>query len=103
ERARMPVEEVLVLGEIVVVADVGHRVLAYALPQPTEPGVRQPFQGSPQDFVSDTADVEDHSPVALSAAENGGGGLVRWNIAQRPWIRVRVRATRLGRLSPDST
>ena len=66
----MPVEEVLVLDQRVVVAQLHDGVVIVALPQPAKPRVRQPFQSSPQHFVLHSAHIENHSPVERPALED---------------------------------
>lgn len=59
----MPVEEVLVVGQRVVVTQVGDRLVRVAVAQPAQPSVRQPLERPPQYFVLDATHVYAHTPV----------------------------------------
>jgi len=63
EGARMPVEEVLVVHQVVIVAQLHQGVVAVALPQPAQPRVRQMFQCPPQHLVLRAAHVQDDPSV----------------------------------------
>ncbi|TNN42629.1 hypothetical protein EYF80_047184 [Liparis tanakae] len=83
EGHRVAVEEVLVLREAVVVADLQQRLVGVAVPQAAQAGPGQPVQCSPQDLVRETPDVEpDPSGARLDAddvdglgGEHGGRGV----------------------------
>ena len=70
EGPRVPVEEVLVVHEVVVVAQLHEGVVAVALPEAAQSGVRQVFQSPPQNFVLRAADVQDHPTVHRLAAHD---------------------------------
>ena len=58
EGARMSVEEVLVVHQRVVVAQFDDGLVGGAVTQPTQSGVRKPFQRPPENFVPDAAHVD---------------------------------------------
>lgn len=63
EALRMSVEEVLVVRQRVVVAQLHDGLVGGALPQPPEPRVGQPLQRPPQDLVPHPAHVDGHAAV----------------------------------------
>ena len=63
ERLRVPVEEVLVVDERVVVAELAEGLVRVAVPEAAEPRVRQAVQGAPEDLVLDAPHVDADAPV----------------------------------------
>lgn len=59
----MPVEEVLVVGQRVVVAQLCDGLVRVAVPEPAQPGVRQPLERAPHYLVLDAAHVYAHPAV----------------------------------------
>ena len=66
ERARMAVEEVLVLDQTVVITELHDGIVVAAVPEPAEPGVGKPLQRAPQHLVLHPAHVEDHWRAAVT-------------------------------------
>lgn len=54
----MPVEEVLVLLQVVVITDLHEGVVCVAVSELTQPGPRQPVQGPPENLVGQPPHVE---------------------------------------------
>lgn len=65
EAFRVAVEEVLVVRQRVVVAQLHDGLVGGALPQPPEPRVGQPLQGPPEDLVPHAAHVDADAAVQL--------------------------------------
>ena len=70
EGARVAIEEVLILDEAVVVAELHDGVVVVALPQAAQPRVRQPLQRPPEHFVLHSPYIENHSSVERPALED---------------------------------
>ena len=66
ERARMAVEEVLVLDQTVVITELHDGIVVAAVPESAEPGVGEPLQRAPQHLVLHPAHVEDHWRAAVT-------------------------------------
>lgn len=60
---RVSVEEILVVGQRVVVAQLGDCLVGVAVSQPAQPSVWEPLQRPPQYLVLDAAHVYAHPPV----------------------------------------
>ena len=67
EGAGVTVEEVLVLDEAVVVAQLHDGVVALAVAEAAKPCVGQPLQRPPQHLVLHASNVQDHSAVGAAA------------------------------------
>ena len=81
EGAGVPVEEVLVAVQAVVVAYLHDGVMGVAVPQLAQSGAGQPVQGPPQDFVEEAPDVESHPAGVRLAADDVHR--VRWQRGAR--------------------
>lgn len=91
----MSVEEILVVRQRVVVAQLSDGLVRVAVSQPAQPGVRQPFKRPPQYFVLDAAHVDAHPPV-----EGLGAHYHKWLGRQRrqgPAVQPAVQLLRLRR------
>lgn len=77
----MSIEEVLILRQVVVIANLHQCLVGDALSQAAQSCSRQSVQRPPADLVFDTAHVEHHSAVALSTSNDGRRARRRLRVA----------------------
>lgn len=66
----MPIEEILVLVQVVVIAHLQEALVRVAVPKLPQAGPGQPVQRSPQDLVVEAPHVDLHPPGARFAPDD---------------------------------